>query len=49
VRKQGISGKNEQPAQPPWHAAPRSCIGCFGLRPALRVSNALLQFKIQIQ
>ena len=36
---QGVSGKNEQPVEPPWRGAQCSCIGCISLRPALTTPN----------
>jgi len=33
---QGVSGKNEQSTQTPWRGAQCNCIGCIGLRLALR-------------
>jgi len=32
---QGVSDKNEQPAQTAWREAQYSCIGFIGLRPSL--------------
>jgi len=36
---QGVSGKNEQPVEPPWRGAQCSCIGCISLRPARTTPN----------
>jgi len=36
-RAQNVFGKNEQSIQTSWCGAQCSCIGCIGLRPALRV------------
>jgi len=37
-QSQGVSSKNEQSSQTPWRGAQCSCIGCIGLRPALRIA-----------
>jgi len=35
----GVSGKNEQPVEPPWRGAQCSFIGCISLRLALTTPN----------